>query len=84
MIDPARYYTASIFLTQKGIDSAHFTGVKNMLQPNGKLYPNNKEDPYYTPDPEANCILIVAPFAISMFGGETYHGSRECPCFKLF
>lgn len=52
-IDPARYYTAAIFLTQQGIDSVHITGVKNMLQPNGKLYPNNKQDPYHTPDPEA-------------------------------
>ncbi|MBC7886319.1 MAG: esterase-like activity of phytase family protein [Ferruginibacter sp.] len=52
-IEPARYYTASIILTQKGIDSVYFTGVKNMLQPNGKPYPNNKQDPYHTPDPEA-------------------------------
>ncbi len=51
--DPARFYTASIFFTQKGIDSVHFTGVKSMLQPSGNVYPNSKQDPWHTPDPEA-------------------------------
>ncbi len=50
---PARFYTAAIFFTQKGIDSIHFTGVYSMLQPNGKIYPNSKQDRYHTPDPEA-------------------------------
>ena len=52
-INPARFYTASITLTQKGIDSIHFTGVQYLLQPNGTVYPNNKQDPFHTPDPEA-------------------------------
>ncbi len=52
-LNPARFYTASIALSQKGIDSIHFTGVQYLLQPNGKFYPNNKQDPYHTPDPEA-------------------------------
>lgn len=52
-INPARYYTATIALSNKGIDSIHFTGVHNLLQPNGKPYPNSKQDPNLTPDPEA-------------------------------
>lgn len=52
-INPARYYTANIYLTEKGIDSIHFTSVVSLLQANGAVYPNNKQDPYNTPDPEA-------------------------------
>ena len=52
-INPARFYTANIFLTEKGIDSVRFTSVNYMLQPGGTVYPNNKQDPYNTPDPEA-------------------------------
>lgn len=52
-INPARYYTATIALSKKGIDSIHFTGVYHLLQPNGKAYPNSKKDPTNTPDPEA-------------------------------
>ena len=51
--NPARFYTAKIFLNQHGIDSLLFTGVKNMLQPNGKTFPNNQQDRNHTPDPEA-------------------------------
>lgn len=52
-INPARFYTATITFTEKGIDSFYFTGVQNLLQSNGTTYPNNKQDPYHTPDPEA-------------------------------
>lgn len=52
-INPARYYTARIFFTQKGIDSVRFTGVTSMLQLNGNVYPNKKQDASHTPDPEA-------------------------------
>ena len=52
-INPARFYTANIFLTAKGIDSVRFTSVNYMMQPGGSVYPNNKKDPYNTPDPEA-------------------------------
>jgi hypothetical protein len=51
--NPARFYEANIFISEKGIDSFHFVDAKNMLQPNGKVYPNSKQDPYHTPDPEA-------------------------------
>ena len=52
-INPARYYTANIFISQKGIDSLKFISVKYLLQPGGNTYPNSKTDPYNTPDPEA-------------------------------
>jgi hypothetical protein len=51
--NPARFYTAKIFITKKGIDSLRFTGVTNMLQPDKTVYPNNKQDALHTPDPEA-------------------------------
>ena len=51
--NPARFYTARIFFTQKGIDSVIFDGVQSMLQPDGTVYPNNKQDRFHTPDPEA-------------------------------
>ena len=51
--NPARFYTAKIFFTQSSIDSLVFTDVKYMLQPDGKVYPNNKQDRFKTPDPEA-------------------------------
>jgi hypothetical protein len=51
-INPARFYTAKLFLNEKGIDSVQFLSVKNMLQQNGKVYPNSGEDPFHTPDPE--------------------------------
>lgn len=52
-IDPARFYTAKIILNGKKIDSVQFTGVTSLLQPDGKTYPNSKQDPVHTPDPES-------------------------------
>ncbi|MEO6733097.1 MAG: esterase-like activity of phytase family protein [Ferruginibacter sp.] len=52
-INPARYYTATISLIRKQIDSVHFTGVYNMLQKNGQPYPNKQTGLYHPPDPEA-------------------------------
>lgn len=51
--NPARFYTAKIYLKPTGIDSIQFTGVNSLLQPNGLEYPNYKKDPFNTPDPEA-------------------------------
>ncbi len=51
--NPARFYSAKIFISQKGIDSMNFTGVKSILQPSGDVYPNNKQDKFNVPDPEA-------------------------------
>ena len=51
--NPARFYKAQIFINPKGIDSVHFIDVENMLQPGNTVYPNKKQDPLHTPDPEA-------------------------------
>lgn len=51
--NPARFYAANIFFSENGIDSLVFKSVKNVLQQNGSVYPNNKQDRYHTPDPEA-------------------------------
>lgn len=53
VINPARFYSAKIFLNDTAIDSVQFVSVKNLLQPNGLVYPNSKQDPFHTPDPEA-------------------------------
>ena len=52
-INPARYYSAKVFFTEKKIDSVVFVKVTTLLQPDGKAYPNSKQDPSHTPDPEA-------------------------------
>jgi hypothetical protein len=52
-INPARFYTAKIFFTAKGIDSLRFLEVKNMLRADGQVYPNNQQDALHVPDPEA-------------------------------
>lgn len=52
-INPARFYTAKIFLNEGKIHSVQFVSVKNLLQPNGHVYPDSKQDPFHTPDPEA-------------------------------
>jgi hypothetical protein len=52
-INAARYYTAKIFFGQKKIDSVVFVNVTTLLQKNGTPYPNSKQDPAHTPDPEA-------------------------------
>lgn len=52
-INPARFYTARIFFTEKGIDSITFMNVTQLLRPDGSLYPGSKQDPYHTADPEA-------------------------------
>lgn len=52
-INPARFYTAHVFFSEKGIDSVQFINVTYFLQPDGTLYPGTKQNPYQTPDPEA-------------------------------
>jgi hypothetical protein len=51
--NPARFYTAKIYITQRGIDSIAFTDVNYMLQPGGEVYPDSKQNRFKTPDPEA-------------------------------
>lgn len=51
-INPARFYKAKIHINKDRIDSVEFVDVKSFLQKNGTVYPNSKQDPYHTPDPE--------------------------------
>lgn len=51
-INPARFYTAHIFIHNNSIDSIVFVDVQNMLQSNDTVYPNSKQNPFHTPDPE--------------------------------
>lgn len=52
-INPARFYTAKINIGANRIDSVYFVNVTLLKQQNGKPYPNSKQDPAHTPDPEA-------------------------------
>lgn len=49
----ARFYTASISISEKGIDSVRLLDVITLRQPNGTPYPNSNTNPWLTPDPEA-------------------------------
>lgn len=50
--NPARYYTARIVLSEKGIDSVRFLNVVSLRQKGGALYPAKERDSLHVPDPE--------------------------------
>jgi hypothetical protein len=52
-INPARFYTVKIAISETGIHNIDFIGVTNLLQPGGNVYPNVLEDVRRAPDPEA-------------------------------
>jgi hypothetical protein len=52
-IEPARFYSAKIHLSEKGIDTVTFSGVGILRQENGQPYPNSRQDRLHTPDPES-------------------------------
>ena len=63
-LNPARFYTAKLYFSDKSFDSVQFVAVTTLLQPNGKAYPDNKTNAALTPDPEAlrynakkNCLV---------------------------
>lgn len=51
--NPARFYTAKIFLSNQGIDSVRWTSTSPLRLKNGAVYPNKTEDSLHVPDPEA-------------------------------
>jgi hypothetical protein len=51
-VNPARFYTAKIKISAAKIDSVLFTDVTSLKQADGTVYPNSKQDPNHTPDPE--------------------------------
>ena len=75
--NPARFYTLKITVTPKGIDTVVFVDVKSLLQPDGNVYPNKKQNPFHTPDPEA---LRYNPFTNNLVW--TSEGERELSIFK--
>ena len=52
-INPARFYTAKISISAKGIDTVQLVNVTTLLQKNGSPFPNKTQDPLHVPDPEA-------------------------------
>src|SRR5829696_8036198 len=51
-INPIRFYTANIKLTNTGFDKIELTGVTSLLQKNGQPFHNRKQNPVGVPDPE--------------------------------
>lgn len=51
--NPARFYTVRIGISEKGIDTVQVVGVTTLLRADGNPYPNSKQDPQHTPDPES-------------------------------
>lgn len=52
-VNPARFYTAKIKISEREIDTVQFVDMKFLFQQNGKTYPSAKEDLPHTTDPEA-------------------------------
>lgn len=52
-INPARFYTAKIDISEKGIDTVRFQSVHTILQPNGTAYTSYKIDKRNSTDPES-------------------------------
>ncbi|PSL49414.1 hypothetical protein CLV51_101746 [Chitinophaga niastensis] len=52
-LNPARFYTAKLYFSDKSFDSVRFTAATTLLQPNGNAYPDSKTNAALTPDPEA-------------------------------
>lgn len=51
-INPARFYTAKIYIGKNGIASVQFVSVNNLLQADATVYPDSKQDAFHVPDPE--------------------------------
>ena len=75
--NPARFYVLKINISPKGIDTVMFQDVRNMLQPDGTVYPNKKQNPYKTPDPEA---MRYNPTTKNLIW--TSEGERDLGIFK--
>jgi hypothetical protein len=51
--NPARFYTANVLIDNDKIDRVIFSKVTSFKNQEGDVYPNSRQDPYHTPDPEA-------------------------------
>ena len=52
-LSAARFYTAKIFINEKGIDSVMLTNVTTILNPSGNAYPDIRKDRVHSADLEA-------------------------------
>jgi len=52
-INPARFYTARVKLSAKGIENVEITGVDTLFQKDGSIYPKLDKNATNTTDPEA-------------------------------
>jgi hypothetical protein len=52
-INPARFYTAKIGISPRGIDTVQLLSVTTLLQQDGTPFPNKQADSLRVPDPEA-------------------------------
>lgn len=53
VMNDARFYTAKIYTSLKGIDSVKFVNTNKLLQKDGTPYPSSKTDSRLAADPEA-------------------------------
>ncbi len=51
--NPARFYAANILINHYKIDSVVFLNTIFLKDQSGNFYPNSRQDPFHTPDPEA-------------------------------
>ena len=51
--NPARFYVANISINNNKIDSVIFRNTIFLKDQSGNFYPNSRQDPFHTPDPEA-------------------------------
>jgi hypothetical protein len=52
-INPTRFYTAQIEINKNKIDTVVFTETTFLKNKSGNFYPNSRQNPSQTPDPEA-------------------------------
>lgn len=67
-LNPARFYTARLYFSDKSFDSVQFTAVTTLRQANGQPYPDTKTNPGLTPDPEA--LRYNAPKQLLVWSSE--------------
>ena len=75
-INPARFYSAKINISEKGISNIEFTNVTTLLQADGTSYPESKINPAQAPDPEAIRYNPVTDKLVWTSEGEKITGKK--------
>ena len=76
-INPARFYTAKITLSSTGIDTVLIKDVFLLKDAAGKVFPNNKQDKFNVPDPEAMRIAQKDNLLVWSSEGERIVNARD-------